>query len=143
MSIVTAQNSKTYIIRKESEAETASACSLALSTAENYHGKVLKQEKLKNGAYLLVMNFSDKTLIKDWETRTGISSAVPTSKIFIVSDESDDVAMMLCSKAKDQATKAKGTILMERKLDEGIYMLTIFFEDQSLMEFWQSSLGVR
>lgn len=143
MSIVTVPTSRAYIIRKESEAEATSLCSLAVNTAENFKGKVLKQQKLREGAYLLVLYFFDETLIKDWEMRTGISAMVPTSRTFIISDDVDAIALSQCSRAKDQATKCSGNILMENKLNEGIYLLMIFFRDESLMGFWESSMGVK
>lgn len=144
MGIVTeVQTSRTYIVRKESEAEAQSLCSLAVNTAERFKGKVLKQNKLREGAYLLGMYFSDLTLIKDWETRTGVSAMVPTSRTFIISDETEAGAVTMTAKAKDMASKCTGTVLLEQKLDEGIYLLMLFFKDESLMGFWQSSLGVK
>lgn len=143
MSIVMIPTSRTYIIRKETEAEALSQRELAIDTAERYKGKVLKSEKLREGAYLLVVYFSDETLIKDWETRTGVSMTVPMSQSFILSADNEHLAVSLCSKAKDMACKCGGNILMENKLAEGIYLMQIFFKDESLMGFWKASLGAK
>lgn len=143
MSIVRVNKDRTYIVRKENEADAVEQVKLGTRMAAQFNAQVLKETKLKEGAYLLVMYFMDPNQIKDWETRTGISMLVPTSETFIVSDNNDFVARSLCSKAKDMATKCNGTVLMETQLQEAIYLLILFFQEESLKGFWESSLGVK
>lgn len=142
MCIVRVNKDRTYIVRKQTEAEAVEQVELGVRLAEQFSGQVLKKTKLKEGAYLMVMYFMDQTRIKDWEARTGISMTIPTSETYIVSDDSEVVAHSMCSKAKDMATKCTGTVLMERQIQEGIYLLILFFQEESLKGFWESSLGV-
>ena len=143
MSIVRVNKDRTYVVRKESEAEALEQVNLGKRMAAQFSGQVLKETKLKEGAYLMVMYFMDPTQVKDWEARTGISMIVPTAETFIVSDDNDLLARTMCSKAKDQATKASGTVLMEQQLQDAIYLLILFFQDEALKGFWETSLGVR
>lgn len=143
MSIVRVNKDRNYLVRKATEAEAVEQVQLGIRMADQFNGQILKETKLKEGAYLMLMYFMDPTRVKDWETRTGISNVVPTAETFIVSDDNDFIAQSMCSKAKDQATKCSGTVLLKRRLEDGIYLLSLFFQEESLKGFWETSLGVR
>lgn len=143
MNIVRVNKDRSYLIRKETEAEAVEQVELGKRMAERYTGQVLKETKLREGAYLMVMYFMDPTQVKDWEMRTGISIVVPTAETFIVSDDNDVIAQTMSSRAKDMATKWSGSVLMEKKLQDAIYLLILFFQDEALKAHWESSLGVK
>lgn len=143
MSIVRVNKDRSYLVRRESEKEAVEQVELGKRMADKYDGQVLKETKLRDGAYLMVMYFMDPTQAKDWETRTGISVVVPTAETFIVSDDNDVIAQTMCSRAKDQATKWSGTVLSERKLQDAIYLLILLFQEEALKAHWESSMGVK
>ncbi len=141
--IVRVNKDRSYLVRETTEEKALEKVQLGRRMADQFNGQVLKETKLREGAYLMVMYFMDQTQVKDWEARTGISIVVPTAETFIVSDDNDTLAMMQCGRAKDSASKNSGTLLMEKRLQDGIYLLILLFQEYSLKEFWESSLGVR